>query len=327
MTTKIGRAAAGLLLAVALLFLLPTGAAAWGPASHVHLGLQLLGSLDLFPPDVAIVLARHGAEFLYGCIAADIPVGKSYAPEERHPHSWTVGRDLLGAAGDDPALTACSLGYLCHLAADVGAHERFVPRRLLLTSSTRGLGHSYWEHRVDLSVGPEPARIAGALVLGWDHRRLDAHLDRTLDRTLLSFDASQRIFRSVVRIADNRRWQELFDGLVEQSRWQMGEPDARRYLAYAFELAAGYLADAGDSAAERGDPTGGKAMARAKRIRRRILLEQPFSPTDRVLLRAADRYFPRPGGGGERWEERGSTPDVAGEVRERLLERRLPRAG
>lgn len=324
---RLSTAAAGLFLAVALLLLLPSGAAAWGPASHVHLGLGLLGSLDLFPPNVAILLARHGAEFLYGCIAADIPVGKRYAPDERHPHSWHVGRELFEASGGDPALEACSLGYLCHLAADVGAHERFVPRRMLLTSSTRGLGHSYWEHRVDLAVGPDPAQMAGALVARSDHRRLDAHLNRTLDRTLLSFDASRRIFRSVVRLADNRQWQEFFDSLVEQSRWEMGEPDARHYLAHAFELSAEYLADSGASRAERGDPTGGRAMARAKRIRRRILLERAFRPAEAVLLRAADRYFPRPEGGGELWGERGGTPEVARAVRSELLESRLPRAG
>lgn len=317
---------AALGLAFVLLFALPESAAAWGPASHVHLGLQLLGSLDLFAADVSVLLVRHSAEFLYGCIAADIPVGKSYTPEDRHPHSWRVGWELFSEAGDDPALRACSLGYLCHLAADVGAHERFVPRRLLLTSSTRGLGHSYWEHRVDLAVGPEPAQISGALALRMEHRRLDEHLERTLDRALLSFDASRRIFRGVVRLADNQRWQEIFDSLVEQSRWRMGEPDARRYLAHAFELSAGLLADPGGSLAERGDPTGGTAMSRAKRVRRRVLLEEGLRGSDEVLRRAADRFFPRPEGGGRLWSERGGTAPVADRLRSQLLRTALPRA-
>lgn len=320
-------AGTALVLAVALLFVLPESAAAWGPASHVHLGLQLLGSLDLFPPHVSALLARHAAEFLYGCIAADIPVGKSYAPDERHPHSWLVGHQLLRAAGDDGALRACSLGYLCHLAADVGAHERFVPRRLLLTSATRGVGHSYWEHRVDLAVGPEHAHLAGTLALRMDHDRMDRHLDRTLERALLSFDASRRVFRGVVRLTDNERWQSLFDSLVEQSRWQLEEPDARRYLAHAFELCAGYLAEGRDSEAERGDPTGGGAMARAKRIRRRILLEEGIRSSEEVLLRAADRYFPRPPEGGELWARRGGTEEVAARTRDRLRASSLPRAG
>ena len=318
---------AALLIAAGLLVLLPESAAAWGPASHVHLGLQLVGSLDLFPPHVAVPLARHTCEFLYGCIAADIPVGKSYAPEERHPHSWRVGRELLAAAGNDDRLRACSLGYLCHLAADVGAHGSFVPRRLLLTSATRGVGHSYWEHRVDLSVGPDAARLTGTLALRMDHAPLDRHLDRVLDRGLLSFGASRRIFRGVVRMADNERWQSIFDSLVEQSRWQWEEPEARRYLAHAFELSAGFLARPGASEAERGDPTGGRSMARAKRIRRRILLEEGIRAPEEVLLRAADRYFPRPAGEGRLWSRRGGTRQVAERVREELQDRELPRAG
>lgn len=316
----------GLGLAVLLLLVLPESAAAWGPASHVHLGLQLLGSLDLFGAQVSMLLLRNPAAFLYGCIAADIPIGKSYTPEDRHPHSWSVGWDLVRDAGEEPALRACSLGYLCHLAADVSAHERFVPRRLLLTSSTRGVGHSYWEHRVDLAVGPEPARIARTVALRMEHRRLDDHLERTLDRALFSFGTSRRIFRGVVRLADSERWQEIFDSLVEQSRWRMGEPDARRYLAHAFELSAGFLADPGRSAAERGDPTGGEAMVRAKRIRRRVLLEEGLRGSDDALRRAADRFFPRPSGGGGLWELRGSTPGVADGARSRLLASSLPRA-
>lgn len=319
-------ALAGLGLAFVLLFALPESAAAWGPASHVHLGLQLLGSLDLFAPNVSLLLARHSAEFLYGCIAADIPVGKSYAPEDRHPHSWSVGWDVVRGAGDDPALRACSYGYMCHLAADVAAHERFVPRRLLLTSSTRGLGHSYWEHRVDLAVGPEPAQVSRALAMRTEHRRLDAHLERTLDRALFSFDTSRRIFHGVVRLADSPRWQEIFDSLVEQSRWRMEEPDARSYLAHAFELSAGFLAGPGTSDAERGDPTGGTAMARAKRIRRRVLLEEGLRGSEEVLRRAADRFFPLPEGGGELWAVRGATAEVGERVRARLLRTALRRA-
>ena len=79
--------------------------------------------------------------FLYGSVAADISFAKKYAPEGRHCHDWKVGEEILAAAESD-AMRAVAYGYLAHLAADTVAHNLFVPRRLLLTSATQGIGHT-----------------------------------------------------------------------------------------------------------------------------------------------------------------------------------------
>ncbi len=322
------RRGAPLLAALLALALLPDPAAAWGPGTHVHLGLEVLSSLSLLPSSVAGLLSSHALEYLYGSLAADIPMGKSYAPADRHPHAWHVGRETLESAGDDPALRAFGLGYLSHLAADVGAHERFVPRMLLLTSSTRALGHSYWEHRMDARVGGDRAQLARSVVLGRDHGRLDRHLDQVLDRTLFSFDTNRRIFRGMVRIADDRRWQSLFDTVVENSRWDLEEPEVELYLRDAFELVAGYLVREGDSRAAAGDPTGRNAVTRAKRVRRQVLMDEGFGDAAASLHRAADRYFPLPGRTAGLWDRRGGSEEVAEDLRRRLADRAaLPRAG
>ncbi len=320
------RRALPLLGALAALALVPEPAAAWGPGTHLHLGLEVLGSLTLLPSSVAGLLASRPVEYLYGSLAADIPLGKSYAPAERHPHAWHVGRETLEAAGDDPALRAFALGYLSHLAADVGAHEQFVPRMLLLTSSTRALGHSYWEHRMDARVGEDRARLARAVVMEGDHARLDRHLDEVLDRTLFSFDTNRRIFRGMVRIADDRRWQSLFDTVIENSRWDLEERETELFLREAFELTAGWLLRRGDSRAAEGDPTGRDAVTRAKRVRRQVLMDEGFGSAS-SLRRAADRYFPLPERPPELWSERGGSDEVAARVRERLSGSALPRAG
>ena len=312
--------------ALAALAVLPDPAAAWGPGTHVHLGLEILSSLSLFPSSVAGLLSAHAAEYLYGSLAADIPMGKSYVPAERHPHAWPVGRETLEAAGDDPALRAFALGYLSHLAADVGAHQRFVPRMLLLTSSTRALGHSYWEHRMDARVGGYRALLARAVVLEEDHGRLDRHLDQVLDRTIFSFDTNRRIFRGMVRIADDRRWQSLFDTVIDNSRWDLEERESRLFLREGFELVAGYLLRREDSRAAGGDPTGRNAMTRAKRIRRQVLMDEGFGAAG-SLRRAADRYFPLPERTPELWPRRGGSEEVADRLRQRLAGAALPRAG
>ena len=323
--STIRRAAPVLGAAVLALLLLPDPLAAWGPGTHLHLGLEVLSSLSLLPSSAAGLLSAHAVEYLYGTLAADIPVGKSYAPAERHPHAWHVGRETLEAADDDPALRAFALGYLSHLAADVAAHERFVPRMLLLTSSTRALGHSYWEHRMDARVGGDRARMARSVVLERDHGRLDRHLDRVLDRTLFSFDTNRRIFHGMVRIADDRRWQSLFDTLIENSRWDLEEREAGLFLREAFELVTGYLRHADASRAAEGDPTGRNAVTRAKRIRRQVLMDEGFGAAN-ALRRAADRYFPLPTRSAELWTSRGQTPEVSERVRRQLSGTELRRA-
>ncbi len=167
-----------LLAALALVALVPSDAWAWTPGTHVFLGEALLRSSSLLPTATAELLRAFPYDFLYGSIAADTSIAKKYAAAGRHCHSWTVGFEILERARDEP-LRAFSLGYLAHLAADVIAHNYFVPRQLAITSSTAALGHSYWENRFETHLGERPARRARELIL-LDHTRSDGHLDRIL---------------------------------------------------------------------------------------------------------------------------------------------------
>ena len=117
-------------LAAVLLLCLPDVALAWGPATHVQTGVDVLRSLNLLPIAIAELLARYPIDFLYGNLAADISMAKKYAPVGRHCHHWHVAQEMYDAAGDDERLQAALLGYQCHLAADVLAHNSFVPRML-----------------------------------------------------------------------------------------------------------------------------------------------------------------------------------------------------
>lgn len=313
------RWAAAALGALALVLALPEAARAWGPGTHVHLGLEILGSLNLFSPALASLLSANALDFLYGSVAADIPVGKRYAPEDRHPHAWHVGWEMYGAAGDDPALRAAALGYLSHLAADVTAHEVFVPRMLLLTASTKGVGHSYWEHRMDGEVGEDAIRMARSLVLERDHRRADRLLDSVLDRTLLSFRANRRIFSGMVRVLDDDRWQTFFDALVDVSRWDLEASTARTFMRHTFHGVAEFLREMEDAPVTRRDPTGEEELGRAKRLRRRVLRRDGLSAQP-GLSRAADRHFPVPDGRDiGLWRRRGQTAGLAERTRDRLL--------
>ena len=107
---------------------------------------------------VADLLRAYPFDFLYGNIAADSSIAKHYAPLGRHCHYWHVGQEIHDLAESD-ALRAFGLGYLCHLAADTVAHNYFVPRQLMITSSTAAVGHSYWETRVETHLGDAYAEV------------------------------------------------------------------------------------------------------------------------------------------------------------------------
>ncbi len=122
------------------------------------------------------------------------------------------------------ALRAFGLGYLCHLAADTVAHNYFVPRQLLLTSTTSGFGHSYWESRFETPLGDEFARTAKEVIL-LDHTPADTHLDQILAPTIFSVRTNRRLFRGMVHLTESQGWQRAFQVAQQHSRWELAADD------------------------------------------------------------------------------------------------------
>ena len=254
------------LTALLAIVLLPTDAWAWTPGTHVFLGDAILRHLHLVPSAIADLLAAYPADFLYGSIAADTSIAKKYAEVGRHCHSWHVGMEIHEEA-EPPALRAFGLGYLSHLAADVVAHNFFVPRQLAVTSSTSALGHSYWESRIDTHIGdPWPRRARELLSL--DHSRADQHLDRILSPTLFGTPTNRRIFRGMVYVTDTESWQRIFQLVSENSRWDLSDGEVGRYLARSFDYIVDLFARWDRSEPFGYDPSGDKPLREAKQVRR-----------------------------------------------------------
>ncbi|HET7276125.1 MAG TPA: zinc dependent phospholipase C family protein, partial [Longimicrobiaceae bacterium] len=279
-----------LLLCCAALLFFPDQAWAWGPATHVYLGTSLLDSLALLPPAIRTIMAAHPHDFLYGSVAADISLAKKYAAEGRHCHSWHVGEEIFHTAEGD-RLKAMSLGYLAHLAADTIAHNIFVPRQLLLTSSTKALGHSYWEHRMDIQLGEHYTRVARGVVMDHDHSAADALFDRVLSSTLFSFQTNRRIFRGMIRFQDNDRWQSIFGTVLQNSRWTLSDDEIEAYVVRSFDYVVDYLQRRGDAIAASLDPIGDENLGLSKKIRRLALREGAWREPG-VLREMADNFFP-----------------------------------
>ncbi|NIN11570.1 MAG: hypothetical protein GTN62_08710 [Gemmatimonadales bacterium] len=256
-------AVAGAIVVLGLV-LWPSVAHAWTPGTHVFLGESVLANLSQLPTAIADLLRAFPYDFLYGNIAADTSIAKKYAPVGRHCHSWHVGQEILDRAESD-ALRVFGLGYLSHLAADTVAHNFFVPRQLVVTSSTIALGHSYWESRFETHLGEHYARTAMDIIR-LDHTSSDAHLDRILAPTIFSVRTSRRLFRGMVGLIETQSWQRAFQVMAERSRWDLTDDMVEGHMGVAFQLIMQLLSQE-EGSVRRLDPAGRASLGLAKRMR------------------------------------------------------------
>lgn len=285
-------------LALLAVMLLPTDALAWSPGTHIYLGETVLANLAQVPLAVADLLRAYPYDFLYGSIAADTSIAKKYAPVGRHCHAWHVGQEVYDRADTEP-LRAFGLGYLAHLAADSIAHNFFVPRQLVVTSTTVALGHSYWESRFELHLGEHYAKTA-VEVIQQDHQASDGHLDRILSPTIFSVRTSRRLFRGMVGVTETQSWQRAFRAVMQRSRWDLPDEDVERQMGASFEMVMALL-NAEDGLARRYDPAGESSLQLAKKMRMDVLRNR--LPADRGQLAAlAEERFGLPDLAGPYWD-------------------------
>ena len=257
---------ASLAFALLALALTPDVAWAWTPGTHLFLGEAVLRVAPMLPPSIGALLQAFPFDFLYGSIAADTSFAKKYVPVGRHCHSWTVGYEIRDRARDEP-LQAFALGYLAHLAADVVAHNFYVPHQLAATASTTTIGHSYWEARIDTHLGEAWPRRAADLIRR-DHARADAHLDRILSPTIFSTPTNRRLFRGMVYAADLESWQRLFQFVRDNSRWDLPDAQVGNYLERSYDYIIDLFARLEHAEPMQFDPSGEAALREAKRVRR-----------------------------------------------------------
>lgn len=277
-----------------LVLILPGEAWAFGPATHVFLGQHLLDSLHLLPAAMAEILRRNPRSFLYGSIAADISLAKKYVPAGRHCHYWHVGEEIYtrGQEQQSDQLQAVGLGYLAHLAADTIAHNFFVPRQFVLTSSSKALGHAYWEHRLDVQLGERYTALAREVIMNFDHSAADTLFDEVLSRTIFSFNTNLRIFRGMIHVQDNDRWHSVFERIIEKSRWGLTDDTIENYMVTSFDYVVDYLNRRRGSNPAGLDPVGDFNLHVSKQIRRLAIREGAKDPGR--LLETADDFFPVP---------------------------------
>ncbi len=258
------------LLVTAALLLVPDPSFAWGPGFHLQLGTAVLGNLQNLPAAVAAVIGAHPNDFLYGCIAADITLGKKYTHYLSHCHRWNVGLKLLDEA-DSGSRRSCAWGYLSHLAADTVSHGYYVPINIMRSYQTLILKHAYWEVRFDSFV--DPAMWETGRTVAVNHfEDNDALLRRVIANTLFSFGTNKKIFNSILMVGRLEKWQQLIQTMNDVSRFQLDDEERTDLVDLATDAVFSILADCRTSPWLAADPTGERALDAAEKVRKNLRL-------------------------------------------------------
>jgi hypothetical protein len=256
------------LTCVLVLLFLPSDAMAWGIGVHLQTGAWILDNLAQLPEPLHKLLALYPNDYLYGCISADITLGKKYTHYLRHCHSWRIGRKILNNA-TTASQQACAYGYLSHLAADTVAHSYYVPFKLMRTYNTMLLKHAYWELRFEAHVAPETWPLARSIGRK-DFSENDKMMRGILANTIFSFGTNKRLFNSLLLLNRLQQYQKVLRSLANTSKWAITPKDREEYLGLTSEATLSLLQDMDNSPFLSADPTGERALNAAGMIRKNL---------------------------------------------------------
>ena len=259
-----------LLLTAIAVIMFPSDALAWGGGIHLQLGANVLANPGTLPAAVAALLAAYPRDFLYGCIAADITIGKKFTHYLLNCHRWGIGQKILKNAATDRQ-RACAYGYLSHLAADTIAHNYYVPHKIIHSFATVTMKHAYWEMRFEAFVDKDIWELARE-VCHADHQANDKLLRSVLTTTIFSFGTNKRIFNSIMLLSRLEKWQQAMQTLSRNSRYKLVESDRDEYLKLTGEAVFDFLQNPEGSRFLKTDPTGEKALAAAEALRKNLRL-------------------------------------------------------
>lgn len=254
-----------LLLTVSVIVCFTQAAEAWGPGMHIAQGTFILDNLNLIRPQIASLLAAYPLDYLYGCISADIFLGKGYRRRDDHCHNWSVGKKVLNSARSD-VTKSYAYGYNTHLAADVIAHNHLIPNLLYSTPTGKRLGHVYWEFRADRFIEKRHWKKASEVVMRHNHDT-DNLIKDVMNRSNIRFGAKKMIYKRAVRASDLSAWRQQVEVAGNQNRI-FTKNEIATLNNYAINLIIDLLKNRDDAVCFMYDPVGTDNTIAAKKIRK-----------------------------------------------------------
>lgn len=286
-----------LILIIGLLF--PSEAFAWAPGTHLFYAQETLQFAYLLPVALQQLLTTHKLDFYYGCIAADITLGKAYVEYLHNCHNFDVGMNLLNHA-KTPHEKAFVYGYLSHLAADTVSHNFFVPYQNVEHFETAGkFRHAYWEVRLDQYFHHVWEGVDEIIRNPHNHGH-DQLLDGALKETIFSFRTNKVLFSSMLSIQRLKKWQTFVRGINRLSSLQFNGHHVAEYNKLAVSAIIRFLSEGKDSVVYKVDPTGHETIDEATALRGKLkrlkkagkLTHEEFESTCKGFRqRIRERYF------------------------------------
>lgn len=259
-----------IVVGLVVLFVVPLFAAdawAWGAAMHLKLAEHVLLNRHLLPAQLGALLGQYPTWYAYGNLIADLILGKRYGIDFRdHSHNWRVGWRLLEGA-ETPEMQAAMWGYLSHLAADVVAHQVFVPTKIAAVRNGLIRGHSGWEIAFDADWHPEYPHLA-LEVTERVSEVVDPYLMGRLRETLFSHRNNRRIFRWTLKLQKYRTWERLVREAARRTPHAVDDETRTVYFELSMNAVWSCLHRQREATVTHFDPTGHRALELAARTRR-----------------------------------------------------------
>ncbi|MFH1873958.1 MAG: zinc dependent phospholipase C family protein [Pseudomonadota bacterium] len=235
---------------------------------HTHVAMQALANIAVAAPVLKKLMEKYPDDFVYGAVSPDIIVGKKYAGIMHHCHNWDMGWLILSESKSD-AQKASAYGYLVHLAADIVAHNYYIPFKIVRSYKARVLSHTYWEMRFDLGL-PEQVWKHLDKISELDCTEFDQVLNLVLKKTIFSFKTNKRIFSSILALQKMRGLRESLKLYEKQSRYEIELENRQHYLDLVMESVLAFIADPDHAWCLEIDPTGLSRLTYADNLRRRM---------------------------------------------------------
>lgn len=238
------------------------GVWAWGPAIHTAISCEVLKEISGIVPNIAGVIQSFSLEYIYGSLAADFFIGKGQKKKNGHSHNWEAGFRFLEEAGTDRE-ASYAYGFLSHLAADVVAHNYFVPNHIKEAPTWKRMGHLYCEAKADYCVGPAYIRMARN-ILSMENLDCDALLKSAVGRNN-GFRARRHLYTQSVKVSD---FLSVSHAIYNEMR---GFRDHKPYdyisfmIHLSYRLVRDFLARPDDSPCLSYDPIGSTNLRLARR--------------------------------------------------------------
>lgn len=175
---------------IPILFLLvvPEYSYAWGPLTHAYLSQQIFNLSHLIPLSLLPIIRNCKDYFIYGNIIPDTVIGKKFLPDEKNPHSWKTGLNLLQEA-KTPEEKSFAYGFLTHLAADAILHNDIrnlnpVQHMIFELKADRIIDRFYWIQI--MTINKKVRKIS------------DRFFEQTAANPIVSLKTSKKIYKSLI---------------------------------------------------------------------------------------------------------------------------------